>query len=250
MRMIANAEPVRDTRSDFPLVIANMPASARLQRIALGVTVLLLVLFAIMSPYANVPLPRIDAFIPAIQTVMCITDLITSILLLAQYSIQPQRALLSLASGYISSGVFAFLQTLAFPGAYAPSGILGGGQDTASWLFVLWHTTFPIAVLVYSLWKDQGDSPALSRRSIAFNVAVSVGCTLAVTAVLTLLVTAGAEYLPRLYVGGVLQQALAANLVNVLMLVLHVAAVVPLFFGRRTILDTWLIVTLFAWMPN
>jgi hypothetical protein len=71
----------------------------------------------------------------------------------AQFSIQPQRALLALASGYIFSSSFAFLQTLAFPGAYAPAGLIGDA-NTAAWMFALWHTTFPTAILAYALSKD------------------------------------------------------------------------------------------------
>ena len=101
-----------------------------------------MVTFLIIAPFASVPLARIDAFIPVLQTVMCVADLITAILLFAQYSIQPWRALLVLASGYVCSGTFAFLQTLAFPGAYAPAGLFGS-TDHAAWFFVLWQADGP-----------------------------------------------------------------------------------------------------------
>jgi hypothetical protein len=87
---------------------------------ALGVAILLTVAAAIIAPFASIQLGRLDAFIPVLQTALSIADLITAALLFAQYSIQPQRALLALASGYTCSGSFAFLQTLAFPGGYAP----------------------------------------------------------------------------------------------------------------------------------
>ena len=70
--------------------------------------------------------------IPVLQTSLSIADLITAALLFAQFSIQPQRALLALASGYIFSGSFAFLQTLAFPGGYAPAGLIGDGPNSSS----------------------------------------------------------------------------------------------------------------------
>src|SRR5829696_8436617 len=250
MEKIVVAEPDRLTRSDFPLVIANVAASPRVHRIALGLIVLLLVVSVAISPFANMQLVRVDVFIPVIQSVMCFADLLTAMLLFAQYSIQPQRAMLALGSAYLTSGVFAFLQTLAFPGAYAPAGIMGGGPDTASWLFVLWHTTFPIAVFVYALWKDEDYRARPRRRSLGFDVIIAIACSLAVVAGLTLLVTAGADYLPRLYIGGVTQQAPFANQVNVFMFLLHAAALVALYVRRRTILDTWLMVTLIAWMPS
>ena len=90
--------------------------------------------------------------------IICFADLITAVFLFAQYSIQPQRALLALASGYIFSGLFAFLQTLDFPGAYSATGLLGGGPSGAAWLFSFWHITFALAVIGYVLLKDANET--------------------------------------------------------------------------------------------
>jgi hypothetical protein len=59
---------------------------------------------------------------------MCVVDLVTAALLFAQYAIHPARAVLAVASGYVFSGLFAFIQTLAFPGAYAPTALIGDGN--------------------------------------------------------------------------------------------------------------------------
>ena len=122
-------------------MIATMPATGRHRTIAVGVIVFLTVAAVAIAPFASIQVAQIDAFIPVLQTVLSVADLITATLLFAQFSIQPQRALLALASGYIFSGSFAFLQTLAFPGAYAPDGLIGDTLNTPGWLFVLWHTT-------------------------------------------------------------------------------------------------------------
>jgi hypothetical protein len=132
-----------------------MPATAQHRRMAVGVVVLLIVAAAIIAPFASIQVARIDAFIPVLQTVVCVVDLITAVLLFAQFSIQPQPALLALASAYIFSGSFAFLQTLAFPGGYAPAGLIGDGPNTPTWIYVLWHTTFPAAILAYPQ-RDHG----------------------------------------------------------------------------------------------
>src|SRR6185369_7615444 len=113
------------------------------------IVIILIVASAMIAPFAGIQLAPVDAFIPVLQTVVCVVDLITAVLLFAQFSIQPQPALLALASGYIFSGSFAVLQTLAFPGAYAPAGLIGDGPNTPAWLYVLWHTTFPAMILIY-----------------------------------------------------------------------------------------------------
>src|SRR6201990_2577196 len=130
----AAADAVQKEGQDFPLVIATMPATDRHRAIAVGIVIVLIGAAAVMAPFASKQVGRNDAFIPVLQTVVTVVDLITATLLFAQFSIQPQRALLALASGYIFSGSFAFLQTLAFPGAYTPDDLIGDRLDTAAWI--------------------------------------------------------------------------------------------------------------------
>jgi hypothetical protein len=80
--------------------------------IAAGIVILLSVVAAVIAPFASVQVARVNAFIPVLQTVLSVVVFITAVLLFAQISIQPQPALLALASGYIFNGSFAFLQTL------------------------------------------------------------------------------------------------------------------------------------------
>jgi hypothetical protein len=129
-------EHIQKEEQDFPLIIANMPATGQQKTIVIGVAVLLVVAASVIAPFASIQLGRVDAFIPVLQTSLSLADLITAALLFAQYSIQPQRALLVLASGYMCSGSFAFLQTLAFPGGYAPAGLIGDGPNSPAWIYV------------------------------------------------------------------------------------------------------------------
>src|SRR3954469_13671720 len=160
-REAAPQTSIQKQEQEFPLVIANTPATGQQRAIAVGVTCLLIVAAAAIAPFASIQLGRIDAFIPVLQTALSIADLITAVLLFAQYSIQPQRALLALASAYIFSSSFAFLQTLAFPGGYAPAGLIGDGPNSPAWIYVLWHTSFPAAILVYALIKDTSGADKL-----------------------------------------------------------------------------------------
>jgi hypothetical protein len=108
----AAEDSVQEDRQDFPLVIASMPATKRQRTAAVGIVIFLIVAAAVIAPFASIQLVRVDAFIPVLQTVVSAADLITAVLLFAQFSIQPQLSLLALASGYVFSGSFAFLQTL------------------------------------------------------------------------------------------------------------------------------------------
>jgi PAS domain S-box-containing protein len=234
---------------DFPIVIATMPATARQRKAAFGAFIVLVAFVAVTIPFANVQLAHVEAFVPVIQTVMCVADLLTAALLFAQYSVYPNRAVLVLASGYLFGGLFAFLQTLAFPEAYAPAGLIGDGINSAGWLFVLWHTAFPLSVIVYALSKHAGESAERRGASAGVTIGFVIACVLALTAGSTWLVTAGAGYLPSLY-ESVTRQAPFANDITLFLALLNATTLVLLFIRRRTILDHWLIVTLLAWLPN
>ncbi len=232
---------------DFPIVIAAMPASAGQHKIAFRGFAIMVVFVAIVT-LANIEAVRVEALVPITQTVMSLVWLLTAAFLFAQYSVQPQRAQLILASGFVFSGLFAVLHTLAFPGAYGPGVVMGDELSSAGWLFLWWHTTFPLTVIAYTLAKD---SKAAERpgRSTWGAIGITIACVVAVTAGLTWDSTVGAAYLPRLFKDTVEQEPFAKH-GEIVITLLNTAAIVLLFIRRRTILDQWLIVTLFAWFPN
>jgi signal transduction histidine kinase len=239
---------MQDSPHDFPVVIANVPASDAERRVAFALIILLFIIFMTVAPFASVHLPRVDAFIPVIQTVVCVAELVTAILLFAQYSIQPQLGLLALSSGYIFSGLFAFLQTLAFPGAYAPNGLIGEPLTSPVYLFCLWHVALPTAVLVYGLSADTGASTG-TRKSTGITIATTIASVLAVAAALTWSVTAGAKYLPATFVDGTRQAPITSYMTGFIWL-FSAAGLLVLFKYKRTSLAVWLMVTIFATLPD
>ena len=240
-----------DAGNEVPALIASFPASVQQRRSALGVVIFFSVVFAFVIPFAPRQVGRVDAFIPVVHSIICVTDLITAVLLFAQYTIQPKRALLALASGYICGGLFAFLLTLEFPGAYsATGGLLGGGSSGAAWLFNFWRITFALAVIAYVLSKDADDTASqITKNTSSRAIVVTIACTLAVTAGLTWLGTAGNGYLPSLYVGTTQQASSNQYLAGALWL-LNAIALVLLLARMRSILDTWLAVTLIMALPD
>lgn len=243
-------DPGADWRGQFAIVVTAMPATNRQRKIALGAVITMALIFAIMLPFANVQLIRLEAFVPAIQSVMCAADLLTAALLFSQYSVYPQRALLVLASGYVFSGLLAFLDAWAFPGAFVQSSpiYIGDELNTSPWLFVFWHTVFPLAAIVYALSRD-ARSAERSGQQIGTTIGVTIACVVTATAALTWVATAGVEYLPRIYKSANELTPFAHYLAPCLML-LTITALGLLFVRRQTILDQWLIVVLLAWLPT
>lgn len=245
----AAAEPAHDDEQEFPLIIANIPATPRQKAWAVSVAVLLIVLAAVIAPFARIQLGQINGFVPILQTTLALAEFITAALLFAQFAIQPQRALLALASGYVFSGSFAFLQTLAFPNGYAPAGVIGNGLDSPAWLYVLWHTAFPPAILVYGFTKDYSTAGRPGRPALTA-IMLALGCIAATVTGLTWMVTAKAELLPSFYMIDVRHQTPLGNQVNLILLLWNVTALTVMFARMRTILDLWLMVTLLAYLPN
>ncbi|MBR0849159.1 MASE4 domain-containing protein [Bradyrhizobium diazoefficiens] len=232
---------------DPPMVVALMPYTPRHRAMAVGVVAVMMAVSAFLAPFVNLQIGRIDSFLPVVQTVMSAADLLTATLLFAQYSVQPHRALLLVASGYIFAGSFAFLQTLSFPGGYAPNGLIGDVYNTPAWFFVLWYTTFPLSILSYALLKDRGKA---SRWSTTASIAITLICVVGIIALLSWLVTSKVEHLPRFFTTGLTLQTRLSNQFNIGLTLLDCLVLLVLFVRRRTVLDLWLMVTLFAAVPN
>lgn len=238
------------TLRDFPPAIATIPATAPQRRAAIGVVIALVIATVLVAPFAGLQLGRVDPFVPVLQTVLAMADLITATLLIAHYAILPQRALLAVAASYVCSASFAFLQTLSFPGGYAPQGLIGDGTNTSAWFFVFWHVTFPLGILIYALRKDaQVGTLRLDRPAQAALVVTAVS-VFAVVAGLTWVVTMEIASLPVFYRDSVTLQTRLGNQVNLGLLLWYAAVLVVLLARMRTILDIWLAVILTAWMPN
>src|SRR3954453_16308480 len=218
---------------DLPVVVALLPATSRQRAVAVGVVVALFALAALVAPFADIQIGRIDSFVPVLQTVLSAADLLTATLLFAQYSVHPHHALLAVASGYLFSGSAAFLQTLSFPGGYAPGGIIGDGYNTSAWFFVLWHTTFALSILAYALLRDRGET---SARYTPTSIAVTLACVFSAVASLLWLVTSEVEHLPSFYTTNVTLQTRLGNQINVALLGLGSLVLLILFIRGRTML--------------
>jgi two-component sensor histidine kinase len=242
-------EQRRGSRDDLATSITAVPANARQRKVALGAFTFLVVIAAVNAPFSLIDLGPAHSFIPVIQAVMCAANLLTAVFLLVQYSLYPQRALLALAGGFLFSGLFALLHTLAFPSANGGVVQFGDKLDSPTWLFDFWQTTFALAVIVYALSKDTGKPINRSGRSARVEVGVTIACAVMVTGALTWVATAGIGYLPPLHHTQIERTPFAVH-VSTFVLLLNSMAFAVLFVRRYTLLDQWLMVTLVAWLPH
>jgi two-component sensor histidine kinase len=243
------ADQRRGPRDDLAISITAIPANARQRTLALRVFLFLVVIAAVNAPFSLMPLGAAHSFLPIIQAVMCTANLLTAVFLLVQYALYPQRALLALAGGFLFSGLFALMHTLAFPSAHNGDVLIGDVINSPTWLIAFWQGTFALAVIVYALSKDAGKPVNQSGRSTTIEVGVTIACVVMVTGALTWVATAGVGYLPPLHDTQILRTSLALH-VSAFLLLLNVMALAILFVRRYTLLDHWLMVTLVAWLPH
>jgi signal transduction histidine kinase len=241
--------------------ISGLAPSQAQKRLALGVFIVLLTGLALpgfgslvpigsvvpIGGFGSIPLAQLPAFVPAYATAMATIDLLTSVLLFAQFSIVRAKALLVISSGYLFTGLMAVPWMLTFPGAFAPTGLLGAGLHTTSWVYILWHGGFPLVVLAYALLKDQ-DHPAndVWSRSIAIAILSSVAVTVATVVGIIIFVTAGHELLPPVNDptrGNYIQQIYLR-----IDLLLAAVALLALWLRRRSVLDLWLMIVMCAFV--
>jgi signal transduction histidine kinase len=228
-------------------LLATLPPSRGQIRLALGIAAALLVVFLIAAPFATIQLPRVDGFVAASQSVYAVNDLITSALILAQFTIVRRWALFALAMGFLYTALIAFAHALVFPGAFAPTGLFGAGVQTTAWLYNFWKAGLPLAVIAYSLLKDDESTTSASQRSPGFIIVSGVAVVIAIVCGLAWSAIAGERFLPSLLAGDAVRYDQGTvRLAAVLQEALCIGALMLLWFRRNCVLDVWLLVLSFT----
>ncbi|MBI2254967.1 MAG: MASE4 domain-containing protein [Proteobacteria bacterium] len=236
---------------DRRVFLSLLPASASEKKLAVVVIGLSLIGFAAAAPFAKMPLVRIDAFIPIYQSALALNDFITAILLFGQFSIMRWRGLLFLAGAYLFTSLMVIAHLLSFPGAFAPTGLFGAGPHTTAWLYVIWHSGFPLLVMAYALTplsdglaaEQGGASRTSARAGIATSVVLVVVCVIGALMFTTL----GHSLLPPAMAGNKMVPAFF-GVITIAWATTAAALLLVWRRGSHCVLDLWLMVSLCAWL--
>ncbi|MGH8739612.1 MAG: sensor histidine kinase [Burkholderiales bacterium] len=227
--------------------LSAVPAEARERRLALWVVGASTLLFLAAVPFAKTQLAPLPAFIASYQSALVVADLITAVLLYAQFSFLGARPLLALAGGYLFTAFMGVAHALTFPGLFAPAGLFGAGPQSTAWMYMFWHAGFPALVIVYALLRsgarEEAQRVPKARLATAWSVAAVTGAVCA----LTFLATVGQDYLPPIMQGNRYTPAMLFVVSSVWAL----SAIALLVVWRRpphTVLELWLMVVLCAWL--
>ncbi|SHN83300.1 PAS domain S-box protein [Bradyrhizobium erythrophlei] len=240
---------------DRNIFLSTLPATSRDRTIALGVVIVSTIFFGVTLPFSRVQLPPVPAFVASYQSALAINDLITTVLLLSQFSLLRTRALLVLACGYLFTAVAAVVHALTFPNLLTPTGLFNAGQQTTAWLYMVWHGGFPLFVLGYAAYKGKGGGREI-KGSVTEAIVWSIIAVFAAMALAVYAVTELHNLLPALLdakgnspalYSAAYRPALYGTALGVLLL--NFAALVVLWLRRpHSVLDVWIMVVLYAWL--
>lgn len=226
----------------------DTPPSRREVRLAVTLVGLQAAAFLLILPARNTPLGEAVAFVPVIDAIVFVGELIIAALLYAQAAIFRSRALTLLASAFVFIAVLLVGHALAFPGAFAPHGLFGAGTSSAAWMMILRRVALPLAVVIYALLEDAGPGAQPEARQSPTRSLLWALFAVALAAATIVLAIAEPDLLPPIFLNrsDVVHSTLTAfNLANIAVIL---AAMTVLALKRRSMLDLWLQVALAGWL--
>lgn len=225
--------------------LGTATAGRRTMRPALLTTILLLAAFLITAPWARLPLPAYPVFVPVYNTAIIVLDLLTVVLLMAHLQKLKEPAFLALICGYVFSPALAAAHALSFPDAFV-KGYLIGGDQTAAWLWMAWHSLFPLFIIGYAILRKKEAAIAPANRPVNLNIAViAIIGTLALAMGIVLFTAKASHWLPALMTGSH-YRSVSSPLILSIGWGIHFLALMTLaaFTGLRRVIDMWLAVVL------
>ena len=184
------------------MTVSMRPPDGTAQRRApavfcLGVGALVLCLL----PWESVAVGPHEGFLPAVLAVVACLDLLSVVLLLSQFRAEGDPRLLAMAVAYCWSLGTMLGYAGAFPGVVAVTPPLATAPSVAPWLYLLWHTGFPVLLgLAWAPWPGTWARtlPLPQRRARAW---LSVGAASGGAAGLVAVLVAHGPDLPVLIRG-------------------------------------------------
>ena len=213
----------------------------------LAITVVLGVLAAagcILWQFAGTRVRSVEAVVPIYLTAMIVTDVITAVLLFAQFSILRTRALLIIANGYTFTALITIPYSLTFPGLFESGRGLIGNLQSSEWIYVLWHCGFATFVLGFAASKDLDLSTPYWRTNARRPIVLSVALTAAIVLAATYICVASKSMLPAIMIDYFRYGETWPYYVGAPIASLCICALIILWIRRHTVLGLWLMVVM------
>jgi len=205
-----------------------------------------LALYGAAAPFATMTSPQTTGFVPAIDSMIFVTNLITAIFFLSNFSISRSYAILLLANGYLFSALIVIPHALTSQGAFAPAALPGARPPISGWFYFFWHFGFFLALMCYAILKDgkrlDDERP---RHSTLPTIFWSIAIVVSLVCALTWGVTTENGFLPALFLSET-NSIPWSRYIGALSIVTGAAALLLLWVRGKSILDQWLMVAVCA----
>lgn len=217
------------------------------KRAAFLVSFMLLVAAVGISPFISLALPEIAPFLPAYGTAIVLLEGITAYLLLAQFATSRQVFSGFIASAYLFLIPLVIVQILVFPGVFSASGLLHAGAQSAVWIWVFWHGSFPALILLALLAERNMKTQQVAYKDLKSYLSAFVFLPLLFSLGFALFATWGSDLLPVLISKNSYQQLLHSPYA-LMVWALNAVALICMVQRARTanVLYIWLCVALLA----
>lgn len=232
---------------DF-LGLFDTPPSRNEIRLSLTIVGLMLAALILILPARDIQLREVGAYIPIVDAIMFVAELITATLLFSQAAVFRSRALMVLATGFVFAALLLVPHLLTFPGVFAPDGLLDAGVNTTAWLYTIRRAALPIAVIAYVQLKQADASSQPGTERPAENIALWVWSAIIFAGIITLVITSEHGLLPPFFRNHVDRYQPFAFTYQFIVFLLYISAAGLLFRKRESVLDMWLLVALSGWL--
>jgi diguanylate cyclase (GGDEF)-like protein len=150
--------------------------------------------------------PVLRSVVASAVTVWSLADLLTAFLLLAQFYVNGNVFLALTASAYALTGTLSWAFLLAAPGIFRMDAFTLADHKTSTYLWLIWHCTFP-AVVIFAALKERTLGRIFARRKIRFFASAVVVVPIFIAIAASALLLAYHEVLPALILDGRVQPA-------------------------------------------
>ena len=242
-RRATDGPPIRVAENDTSP--ATRVATASQRNFAIWMCIALSVTTIFLLPFAKTPWLKIQAFLPAYQTALIGTYLITAYLMFGHYKATRSAALLHLTAGCMYTAGILIVQFLSFPGAFIDKESLIGGSQTMIWLWFFWHAGPAVGILLFA-WSEYRRPGC---RTVNYEQAIrqtSIRLFIVFAATVAL-VTVFHDWLPVLDVTGDFSKVTSSGIAPALQVLLTLSLVILWRASRfRNVVHLWLGITLVA----
>ena len=220
-------------------------ATLQQRRVALVISLSLILATIFLFPLAPTRWPKIAAFLPMNQVVIFGTYMITAYLMFGHYKATRSKGLLDLTAGCLYTAAILLIQFLSFPGMFVEGRALLGGPQTATWLWLLWHAGPALSILLFS-WRELRHPVSVDTHPEHSSRLTLLVLVLAIVATAAM-VTQFHDWLPILDVNGDFSRLTSSGVAPAVQLLLAFALVFLWRASRfRNVLHLWLAITLVA----